>query len=218
MPVLEHYFREEAGWGCGQPWIRHSSPSSPVPQDPSTNQLTPNQWKNFPESRLLAGEREHESTHQEEISGLSRRIKPQDCRVIRVGTETRFPLTPVKPKDSSAQGSGGTVGLFSPFPHPQRLPPSWGTEEGAPSPLLPTSGAVQSGVAGKSSCCSVMLKAEKYHVKIFRREGRGLILKECIITQNNWSLHAGNMGVTGSELQSGGMGDDCSHLDADIFC
>lgn len=85
-------------------------------------------------------------------------------------------------------------------------------------PLLPpTSRAVQSNVAGNSSCCSVMLKAEKYYVKIFMNKGKCLILKEFIMAWNNLSLHTGKVGVIGSGLQSGRMGDDCYCLDAGGF-
>lgn len=111
-----------------------SSSSSPIPQDPSTNHLTPNQWKKFPESWLFAGEREHESAHQEETSSLPRRIKPQDCSVIAVGTDIGFPLIPVKLKDLPAQESIGTVSMSSPFPHAQGLPLSRRVDYGAPSP------------------------------------------------------------------------------------
>lgn len=74
----------------------------------------------------------------------------------------------------------------SPF-HDGHLPPTVAHRELHPH-LLPTSGAVWSSAAGNSSCCSVMLKAEKYNVKIFMHKGKGLILKERKITQNNWSL------------------------------
>lgn len=62
-----------------------------------------------------------------------------------------------------------------------------------------------------------MLKAVKYYLKIFMHKGKGLILKDFITAWNNSSLHTGKMGVIGSGLQSGGMGDDCYCLDAGLF-
>lgn len=62
-----------------------------------------------------------------------------------------------------------------------------------------------------------MLKADKYYAKVFMHKGKDLILKELIMAWNNWSLHTGKMGVTGSGLQSGGMRDDCYCLDAGFF-
>lgn len=98
------------------------------------------------------------------------------------------------------------------------LPSKVSRQEAPPHLLPPTSRALQSRVAGNSSCCSVMLKAEKYYAKIFTHKGKGLILKEFIMAWNNWSLHTGKVGVLDWGLQSGGMGDDCCHLGADIFC
>lgn len=69
----------------------------------------------------------------------------------------------------------GWWGMSSPFPHLNgRLPPEVPSREVLPC-LRPTSRAVQSGVAGNSCCCSVMLKAEKYDVKIFMHKGKSLI-------------------------------------------
>lgn len=103
------------------------SSDSPVPQDSCINQLISNQWKKFPESRLLA--RDHDSAHQEETSGLSRRIDPQDCSVTCVGADMRFPLTPVKMKESC-----GMVGMSSALSHPEWSPPVQGIQAGSSSP------------------------------------------------------------------------------------
>lgn len=56
MSVLEHCFREEAAWDCGQPRSGHFINSTPNSKNPSTNGLIPDQWKKFPESRLLEKE------------------------------------------------------------------------------------------------------------------------------------------------------------------
>jgi len=129
MSVLEHSVSERKKHVTeGSHLSGISSSYSSGPQDPITNPLIPNQWKKFPESGLLAGEGEHRSAHQEETSALCRLIKPQVCSVIHVGMETWFLLTPVKLKDLIAQQRGGTVGMSSPYPHPQWLPPSQGTK------------------------------------------------------------------------------------------
>lgn len=172
MSVLEHYFREEVAWDCGQTCIRHfiiqlSSTAEPQYQPAEkVSWIVATCWR----------KRAWECAHQEETSGLPRRIKPEDCSVIAVGTEIRFPLIPVKLKDLPAEEGDGTVSISSPFPHPQGLPLSRHIDYGASFPPLPMSRAIQSQVAGNSTCCSTMLKAEIYF-EIFMHKGQGLVLK-----------------------------------------
>lgn len=114
-----------------------SSSSSPVLQQSCANHLVSNQWEKCPESRLLVGE--HESAHQEETSHLCRRSDPQDCSVTCVGTDTRFPLSPVKLKESC-----GMMGMSLALSHPEQSPPIQGIQVGRSFPTFFTPQAGQS--------------------------------------------------------------------------
>lgn len=138
-------------------------------------------------------------------------------------------MTHVKLKDLPAQESSGILGRSSPILLPLKVP---STELHHNS--LPMCMDVHNSAADTSGSCSVMLKKKKRNIAlklshttsldVFQRVffclfpgaclliyvclftlGKGLILKEYIITQNNRPQHAGTAGVIGSEMQSSEM-------------
>lgn len=170
MSVWEHYGREEAAWDCEQLGGRHfiiQLSSTPGVLCQSTD-IQPLEKL----SCLL------ESITRREPSVYPGEVIPKTA-VWPVRADTRFPLTPVKMKESC-----GIVGMSPSLSLPHQSPPIQGTYPGKkllPHVLPPTSRAVQSSVAGNSSCCSVMLKAEEYYAKIFMHKGKDLIVKEFIM-------------------------------------
>lgn len=224
MSVLEHCFREEAAWDCGQPRSGHFINSTPNSKNPSTNGLIPDQWKKFPESRLL----------EKEGVGMSNRSKTllsagelnHKTTLWSVWTES---IDSCQTKGFTCTGKQWDTGKV--FPNPS---PSQGAKYRAPSQqsahvhgcpqrccwhlwfLLSNAKKKKRNIALKLSHTTSLDVFQRVFFCLFPGAclliyvclftlGKGLILKEYIITQNNRPQRAGTAGVIGSEMQSSKM-------------
>lgn len=201
MSVLEHYFGKKAAWDCGQSWIRHfitqlsSTPQSRCqPADAQTVEkgfwIKAACWRNS----MRAPSRRKPLVYQGELNPKTAAWSLW-AHVSTDSSQTEgFTCT-------GKWWDGGHV-FSTPPPIMTTLLLSYKVRSSFPT-FCRWAGHTKTVWLATRTWCSAMLKAEKYHVQIFMHEGKSLILKECIITQNNWSIHAGNMGLIGSELGKG---------------